>query len=97
MSKDVFEAAGSSFNWRGTLAYLDAARAAFWIMIGFKNKQLSTNGYAKYPIEAIPVWVSDVFPSYAHSAFGDPPEPAYEQIIVAKNWLIPGFNQEIVY
>lgn len=98
MTRDVFEAAGSVFNWRGPLAYLDAARAAFWIMAGYKNRRLSTWKYQteKYnAVEAVPVWVSDVFP--VNQSIGYPGDPGYEQIIIARNWFVPGYNEEIVY
>lgn len=100
MTRDIFKFANNELKWRGPVAYFDAARAAFWIMAGYKNRRItswSVRDKKLDPLEAIPVWVSEVFPYYGNASMGDSPDPAYDQIVIARNWFVPGYNEEVIY
>lgn len=94
----MFKAYGSSTVW------LNAIRGCFWILLDITNKEITgwevnigrTGVKGRDKKRGIPIWYGSIYPMYM-GPIGDPPEPAHDQILIAENWLVPGYNVEQIY
>ena len=82
---EIWKQAPRMVVWAGLLAYVNAIRGCFWVLLDIENKKILDD------TNSVPVHYTSTYAVY-DGPNGDPPSPAYDMMIISRNWFIPGYN-----